>query len=205
MKSQLRKMIPATLLMQRLPKRCSNFVLLTFDDGPTPGVTELVMDKLEQYNTSGLFFMVGKFVKKHPELAKSVVERGHQIGNHSFSHDPATNNISKEIDKCQQIINEATETVCKYYRHPEGSINPGSLLLPRMKNLQSVYWSCDPLDWNCKTEADGIKAAHTLLDKVTPGDIILLHDFDTPTLALLDIVLPELAGRNLLPPPGGLL
>ncbi|MBT3317535.1 polysaccharide deacetylase family protein [bacterium] len=205
MKSQLRKMIPATLLLQRLPERCSNFVLLTFDDGPTPGVTELAMDKLEQYNTSALFFMVGKFVEKHPELAKSVVERGHQIGNHSFNHAPATHNISREIDLCQQAITEATGTVCKYYRHPEGSINPSSLLLPRMKNLQSVYWSCDPLDWDCKTEADGVEAAHRLLDNVIPGDIILLHDFASPTLALLDIVLPELADRNLLPPSGGLL
>jgi len=191
--------------MQRLPARNSNFVLLTFDDGPTPGVTELVMDKLEQYNTSALFFMVGKFIKQHPELAKSVVQRGHLIGNHSFNHAPATNNTSKEIDMCQQIIFEATGVICKYYRHPEGSINPSSLLLPRMKNLQSVYWSCDPLDWDCKTEADGIKAAHDLLANVTPDDIVLLHDFASPTLTLLDIVLPELADRNLLPPPGGLL
>ncbi len=190
--------------MQRLPARSSNFVLLTFDDGPTPGVTELVMDKLEQYNTSALFFMVGKFIEKHPELAKSVAERGHLIGNHSFNHAPTIDNISKEIDMCQQAITEATGTVCKYYRHPEGSINPSSLLLPRMKNLQSVYWSFDPLDWDCKTETDGVEAAHRLLDNVTLGDIILLHDFDTPTLALLDIVLPELADRNFLPPPGGL-
>jgi peptidoglycan-N-acetylglucosamine deacetylase len=205
MKSMIKQLIPEALLMRRLPKSHHRRVLLTFDDGPTPGVTESVMDKLEEFNTSAIFFMVGEKIQKHPELAKQISDRGHTIGNHTFSHNLDSKNSAHEIDLCQDILHQATGNLCKFYRHPAGSINLKSLFLPKQKGLQYVHWSCDPLDWDCKSNNDGIEAANRLLKSVKPGDIILLHDFDYPVLALLDVALPELKKRDLLQQPGEML
>lgn len=74
-------------------------VYLTFDDGPTPGITEWVLDTLDRYDAKATFFCLGRNVERHPELLQEILRRGHKAGNHTYSHikgwKQTTTNISR--------------------------------------------------------------------------------------------------------------
>lgn len=145
---------------------------LTFDDGPHHIYTPLVMDILEKYGIHGTFFLIGNNVMKYPEITRQIVARGHKIGNHSFTHriefKTGTADYKHEIQRFNEVINNAAGVQTRLIRPPWGVV-PTKLLFHCICNhLKLVLWSFDSLD--CKHEQNrGIKTA-------TSGDIILLHD-----------------------------
>jgi peptidoglycan/xylan/chitin deacetylase (PgdA/CDA1 family) len=153
-------------------KNCSKTVYLTFDDGPHPVYTPMILDLLDNLNIKGTFFLVGEQVEKFPNLACEIVRRGHQIGSHSFYHSAdlqkGISNYKLEINDCIETIFRATGRHTNLFRPPWGTISARLVAYCIKRGIIIILWSHDSLD--CKKELHNIR-----LD-VQDGDIVLLHD-----------------------------
>lgn len=149
-------------------------VALTFDDGPVPGSTELILDILEEHDIKATFFVLGQMVEQYPEIAKRIVDDGHEIANHTYSHPEMTRlseeNLLYEIGYTQSLIQEHTGTWPRAYRPPYGASNQ---YIRDTVGLEEVMWNIDTLDWQTRN-SDLITNA--VLTSVQDGSLILMHD-----------------------------
>ena len=121
-----------------------NYIGITFDDGPDLENTPKVLDLLSKYNVKATFFCVGKNIHKHPQIVKDIVEQGHVIGNHSYSHSNyygflSTKKIRDDIKSNEQIIHETIQLRTKFFRPPFGVTNPNIARVIRDFNL-ITFW-----------------------------------------------------------------
>jgi len=157
-------------------------IALTFDDGPSPGVTEPVLDALEKNGAKATFFMIGRRVKSSPDLAKRVHSAGHEIANHSYTH-PVLGKMSdeqvrQELQLCQETISGTVGITPTWFRPPYGSFRTSQGALTKAQKLGVVIWSVDPRDW-ARPGADVI--TRRVLGGSCGGDIILCHDLHAQT------------------------
>jgi peptidoglycan/xylan/chitin deacetylase (PgdA/CDA1 family) len=152
-------------------------VALTFDDGPDPASTPVLLDLLKKENIAATFFCIGERVAAHPRIAARIVEEGHLIGNHNYHHywhtalmGPAL--LSRDIEMTQKAVEEATGATPRLMRPPIGMTNPhyGKALL--RAGLILVGWDVRSLD----TRRTPRQAIERVLDQARDGSIILLHD-----------------------------
>jgi len=160
------------------PAAKSSAVAITIDDGPEPEVTGRVLDVLDEHGARATFFCIGERVERHPALARSIVARGHEIGNHSYRHRMSFSllgprGIASEVVRAQQAIGAVTGEVPRFFRAPAGLRNP--FLEPALTraNLQLVSWTRRGFD-------TVYGSAGRVLGSLTRGlqsdDILLLHD-----------------------------
>ena len=165
---------------------------LTFDDGPNPVYTPMVMDILDRFQIKGVFFLVGKDVIQFPEIARQIVNRGHLVGNHSYSHrielKKGITNFNDEIKRCNEAIFDATGISCRLFRPPWGIVTARLAFYCLYNGLQMLEWSFDSEDYKHEQNR-GITGAES-------GDIILLHD-DVPfALQILNNDIPILLDKG---------
>ncbi|MGZ9585721.1 polysaccharide deacetylase family protein [Paenibacillus marinisediminis] len=155
------------------PKRAA----LTFDDVPDRNFTAQVLDVLKEYHVPATFFVVGNRAEKNPDMIQRLVNEGHVLGNHSYSH----RNLPKESDavfheevlKTQQAVERITGGYrMQYIRTPYGNINEEQLKWLVSQKLKVVNWNVDSLDWK-GLNADQVEA--NIISHVKPGSIILQH------------------------------
>jgi len=174
--------------------------LLTFDDGPVPGVTEGVLERLQAARARAVFFVVGQTAAQAPHLLRTITDAGHAVGNHSWSHPgqawPAPGGYLADMRRCGDFIQTTTGRPCRLFRAPEGRLHPASLLGPGRQGMRHVLWSLDSNDWSSRHADDARRAADRVLAEVRDGDIILLHDFSPLVHDLLDVLLPGLQGQG---------
>ncbi len=155
----------------------SKAVALTFDDGPSPNSTPILLSLLKQYNYKATFFVIGEKAGKHPELITRIIEEGHSIGNHSWQHDSLL--MLRSHYRLRQDIKKTQDVLQNYgirpllFRPPAGVTNPRLKNILRDENLQTVTFSCRPLDYGNKKI---VHLADRIIGKLKSGDIILLHD-----------------------------
>jgi peptidoglycan/xylan/chitin deacetylase (PgdA/CDA1 family) len=152
-------------------------VALTFDDGPCPESTPVLLDLLDRYNFSATFFVVGKQVKKHPELLQQILARGHSIGNHSLRHDNllmlrGPKALRKDIHATQEIVRKF-EVRPLVFRPPVGITNPHLGRVLAAEGLIAIGYSCRALD---RGNRNINNLSGKIRGKLKPGDIIMLHD-----------------------------
>jgi peptidoglycan-N-acetylglucosamine deacetylase len=192
--------LASPLLVRRLPAPAADAVLLTFDDGPTPGVTEGVLVRLARHGARAVFCVVGERVEASPGLVRACREAGHGLGNHSHLHDmsrlPPPSAYLRDMDRCSAAILAAADCAPRWFRAPGGRMHPTSLLGPRSRGMRHLHWSVDPLDWCCRTPEQARETARRLADGIRGRDIVLLHEYDALILHLLDELLPGLAARG---------
>ncbi len=197
----VKSLLPSFLLRRRLPRRAGNSVLLTFDDGPTPGVTEEVLARLSPCGARAVFFLVGVKIAKAPDLVETIHRAGQAVGNHSFVHAAdfrwPGGESRRDLQRCQDLIRARIGRSPRLFRFPTGKISLPGLLLPLHLGLRSVLWSLDSLDWRCETAEQARRIGQEVGHRATRGDIILLHDFSSLILPLLDELLPLLRSRGL--------
>lgn len=162
-------------------------VALTFDDGPHPSNTLLLLDGLRERDVKATFFVIGKHTEGREDLIKQMSEDGHLIGNHTYSHIDLTklslSEAQEEIEKENATIEDITNGEVIYIRPPFGNWNGD---LEDISQMIPVMWTLDPRDWNVKN-TDKIVA--NVVKNVCNGDIILLHDYyRTSVEAALEIV-----------------
>lgn len=170
-------------------------VALTFDDGPTPGITDQIIDLLKQHRAKATFFCLGAKVERFPDLARRLTDEGYEIANHSFDHKMfhtlTTKKILQELTKTQNSIYRITHKKPVLFRPPGGSYNEQIVEAAKKAKLQLVLWSWDQdtRDWRRPRPA---KIVNHVLDHVSNGDIILFHDSHRNTVEALKKLLPLL-------------
>jgi peptidoglycan/xylan/chitin deacetylase (PgdA/CDA1 family) len=176
-------------------------VALTFDDGPHPVFTPRVLDILARYRIRATFFCVGLCAVAYPELVARIVEEGHHIGNHTWSHpylpDLTRDELLRQIDTTGEVLGGIAGTVPVMMRPPYASRTPEVLRWLADRDLTMVLFDVDTRDWTTPG-ADAIVAAVTTA--AAPGSIVLMHDAGgdrTQTVAALPRIVEGLLGREL--------
>jgi peptidoglycan-N-acetylglucosamine deacetylase len=163
-------------------------VLITFDDGPDPVNTLLILDILEKNNVRAVFFMTGIRMEKHPDIVKKMSEKGHLIGNHTFSHSNffpfySREKIVSELRKNALLIEKMTGKRTVYFRPPFGVTNPSIAYAVRKMDIITIGWSVRSFDTFLKEKE---KILSSVVKKVKGGDIVLFHDTVKGTVEMLD-------------------
>lgn len=173
-------------------------IALTFDDGPHPEHTLSILEILERFNAKATFFCIGKNAEKHPEILKTIIDKGHEIGNHSFSHDTwidfsSTATWQKEINRTETIIEKNTGVKSKLFRPPYGVTTPQLAKALKQTNHRVIGWNNRSFDTALKNKSLILKR---ILNRICPGGIILLHDTQEHTVGILEHLLQHLKQHN---------
>lgn len=175
-------------------------VYLTFDDGPSAHFTGPVLDVLAEHDATATFFFLGSAVRANPALAKRVVDEGHGIGNHSWSHKNLrklkAGPLKRELDRAQAAVLDATGVSPTCVRPPYGATDERVRKHTKSLGLGTELWDVDPRDWD---ERSAKAITRGVLQEVTDGSIVLLHDGGgdrATTLKALPKILTELKARG---------
>ncbi|MFJ7952572.1 polysaccharide deacetylase family protein [Lysinibacillus sp. NPDC096418] len=165
-------------------------IALTFDDGPHPKVTEQILNLLDKYQAKATFFMLGSRVQYYPDIAKDVLARGHEVGNHSWNHPVLTKlsieQVSKEYTSTAGAITQAIGQGPTVFRPPYGATNEtvnGQIPVP------VVLWSIDTMDWKHRNAQQLLPYVQNNLHN---NAIVLMHDIHQSTADGLEAVLTYL-------------
>jgi len=146
-------------------------VYLTFDDGPTPGVTPWVLDQLKQFNAKATFFCLGKNVQQQPIIYQRILNEGHAVGNHTHNHRRGWTTKSK--DYLDNIQTASQYIRSKLFRPPYGMIKTSQILKLR-HNYKIIMWNVLSRDYNQKISPE--ECLHNVINDDKPGSIIVFHD-----------------------------
>jgi peptidoglycan/xylan/chitin deacetylase (PgdA/CDA1 family) len=161
----------------------SNEAALTYDDGPNDAATPELLDLLAANNVRATFFMIGRFVREQPALARRVLAAGHLIGNHTYTHPWLHTRseavIREELRGCNEALEDALGVGVRYFRPPHGARRPVVLRIARELGLETVQWNVMGKDW-LPIGVDGIlgniERGMAVCRKAGRGANILLHD-----------------------------
>lgn len=164
-------------LIRRSPS-ADRRVALTFDDGPDAERTPEVLAALDESGAKATFFMIGRRAEERPDLVRAVLERGHEIGGHSFSHARTLpfalrRRQQREVAACAEALERAGAPTVRWYRPPMGFASPGFARAIERTALRPVNWSVASRDL---ADPDAKRIAERVLDRVRGGDIVLMHD-----------------------------
>uniref|UniRef100_UPI0025500D73 polysaccharide deacetylase family protein n=1 Tax=Lactococcus garvieae TaxID=1363 RepID=UPI0025500D73 len=169
-------------------------IALTFDDGPNPLTTPILLQTLKQEKVPVTFFALGEQAEKYPDIIKKEAEYGHEVGSHTWDHKDLVTLSSKdqkrEIQRASQFINKITGKDVKLFRPPYGSYNKDIL---NSVNLTAINWSIDTNDWRYTTSEPVISNA---IDAAHDGAIILLHDIHPWSVNAVPQIIKELKQKG---------
>lgn len=164
---------------------------LTFDDGPTPDVSEWVLEQLTAFNALGTFFMIGDNVQKYPDLAHQIIDGGHQIGNHTQNHYNGWKTDSKtylrNVLQGQQTISEYTGIQTELFRPPYAKITQGQA---RQIQRSHEIIMMDVISLDYLPRLEGEYCAQQVIKHAGPGSIVVFHD-SLKAWDRLQVALPE--------------
>lgn len=174
-------------------------VALTFDDGPDAVMTPRVLDVLREHGVRATFFVTGRSAERHPDIVRRIVNEGHAVGNHTWSH-TARWTVSSfsaavgEINRTQTAIERITGRIPALFRPPFGVTNPRIGRAVRAAGLQTVGWSIRSLD--TFEGRDRCRVCRRICRRLRGGDVILLHDRCRDADILLTMLLASLRGKG---------
>jgi peptidoglycan/xylan/chitin deacetylase (PgdA/CDA1 family) len=170
----------------------STAIALTFDDGPVPGVTERILDALRAHDVRATFFMIGEKVAAAPELAARVLQEGHELGHHTYTHRKMTDlpdaEVEAELDKTDAIFQQVLGRRAAWFRPPFGSLRQDQAVRVQKRDMRIAMWSVDSEDWRGEPPA---VVTERILTHLHPGAILLCHDVPV-TAESLDSTLTQL-------------
>lgn len=169
-------------------------VAFTFDDGPSNTYTKEIMDAFDSVDGKATFFMLGTQINMNKEIVKEVDKRGFEVANHSYNHKNlpllSDEEAYKEIMDTQDLIYSLIGKDPKLLRPPYGS-------LPKINvddfHMENALWNIDTLDWQSRN-AQAIK--NSILNNISDGSIILLHDIYEPSSQAIKALLPQLKAQG---------
>lgn len=154
-------------------------IALTFDDGPNPDATPLILDTLAEKGVRATFFVLGSHVERWPELVRRISSEGHQLGNHGYFHRKLQFKspfyVSRDIRLGIRAIRRAGAPAPRYFRAPHGFRSPWTTPIASRYGERTVGWSLGVWD----SDRPGVdEIVRRTLEGVSPGSIVLLHDGD---------------------------
>jgi len=182
-------------------------VALTFDDGPNPPFTNQILNVLKKYEIKATFFVVGERCEQFPETVKQIYSSGHELGNHTWSHNVLILKSSKfiynEINSTDKILRDLGYTEPIHFRSPKGMKFVGLAIILAKTNRDNILFNVVGWDWSCP----GVeKIVKNVVNSVSPGSIILLHDGNgdnnkeitdrSQTVAATEIIIQRLKKRG---------
>lgn len=199
-KTIAKRLIPRWLCATRLRPNAGNTILLTFDDGPHPEATPAVLDRLREHEARAIFFVVGNRIDRAPKMLSRILDEGHWLGNHTYSHPndrpmPYRQYLN-DLLKCQEAIFDLTGTRPRLHRPPAGQLPMASLFAPKKCGLVTMNWSRSAEDWLFRSDTAAVSRADEMMDEVDARDILLFHDERLHTVVALDRLLPALRSRG---------
>lgn len=175
----------------------SGYVALTYDDGPNGGTTTQLLNALRSAGMRATFFNIGSKVAQNPALTRSQVAAGMWVGNHSWSHPHLTQlsaaQISSELSRTQQAIQQAIGQTPRLFRPPYGETNGTVRQVEAQLGLTEVLWSVDSQDWNGASANQIVQAA----GRLQPGGVLLMHDAYQTTINAVPQIAANLSSRGL--------
>ncbi|WP_169713520.1 polysaccharide deacetylase family protein [Paludifilum halophilum] len=151
-------------------------IALTFDDGPDKQYTGQILDILKREKVSATFFVIGRMARKHPDMLKRIVQEGHVLANHSWSHryfpKLPMNQVEREIEKTNRVVKKVTGKEMTLIRPPYGAAD-GVRKKIHDKGFMIVNWDVDTRDWRSGRTAEAV--VKSVKKHAAPGSIILLH------------------------------
>lgn len=151
---------------------------LTFDDGPTTDLTRDLLDLLAKHDAHATHFLLGRHAEQHPELVRAIVNEGHRVGNHTYSHpDPWTTpqeELADELERTTTVLQDHTRRPIRALRPPYG--HPTGFLRQwcAAENQRMVMWDVMPGDYLQTATASQVSSF--VINHVRPGSVIVLHD-----------------------------
>ena len=150
---------------------------LTYDDGPNDPHTLRLLEVLARHNVKATFFVIGRYLKQRPDIARELVRAGHIVGNHTFSHPnlifASARQTAMQLRDCEQALTDAVGEHSRLFRPPFGGRRPATLKIARALGLEPVMWNVTGWDWKGKpTEYVEQKVRR----QIRGGDVVLLHD-----------------------------
>jgi peptidoglycan-N-acetylglucosamine deacetylase len=180
-----------------------NEIALTYDDGPNDLATERLLEVLARNNTRATFFLIGRYVRQRPQIARAVAAAGHLIGNHTMTHPwlawQSASRIRQELSDCNAILEDTLGVPVRYLRPPHGARSPLALRIARELGLTPVNWNILPGDWK---PIDATEIASRTMQKIAHNQRrnrasnIVLHDGGHTSLG--QPRLPTVEATNLL-------
>lgn len=167
----------------------TKYAALTFDDGPSGRFTQALLDGLSQRQVKATFFLCGYRVKQFPQIAKRILEEGHEVGCHGYSHKPMNSmsrrDMVQEITTTQSLLPEGAQV--RLLRPPGGCCSDSVTQVSKARQMPIVLWSVDPRDWATQN-AEAV--VNWVIRRAKDGDVILLHDMSnssvTAALGIID-------------------
>ena len=155
----------------------SRQIALTYDDGPNDPHTLRLLDVLAKHNINATFFLIGRYVRERPEIVREIVQAGHVVGNHTFTHPLLTlkneAQIRKQISDCRAALEDAVGEHSNLFRPPFGGRRPAVLRVAHELGLEPVMWSVTGYDWSAPPAA---VIERKIAKQIRGGDVVLLHD-----------------------------
>ena len=168
-------------------------IALTFDDGPNYN-TSKILEILNKYNVRATFFVLGSKINHNEKIIKTMDEYGMEIGNHTYSHKLMTSmsnlDIIKEVEDTSDLIYNIVGKYPNLVRPSYGSFNKK---IKESINMPIIIWNIDTLDWKSHNSK---KIVSRVMNKVSDGDIILMHDIYSATVRAVDILVPKLISEG---------
>jgi peptidoglycan/xylan/chitin deacetylase (PgdA/CDA1 family) len=156
-----------------------NTIYLTFDDGPTPEITERVLEILDNHHIKATFFCIGDNVRKHPEIVQKIISKQHSAGNHTYSHlkgwKTKTKTYISNTEACEIKLNSLFKIRnSKLFRPPYGKITPWQSYKLRKLGYKIIMWDVLSRDYDASISAE--KCYENVIKNVSSGSIIVFHD-----------------------------
>jgi peptidoglycan/xylan/chitin deacetylase (PgdA/CDA1 family) len=157
--------------------RGSRQIALTYDDGPNDLHTLRLLEVLAKHDAHATFFLIGRYVRHRPDIAREIVKAGHTVGNHTFMHPllifKSDAEIRKQLSECRAALSEAVGEHSNLFRPPFGGRRPAALRIARELGLEPVMWSVTGYDWNAPSASI---IEQKVGKQIRGGDVVLLHD-----------------------------
>lgn len=172
-------------------------IYITFDAGFENGNTAQILDALKKHNVKATFFLVGNYLETQPELVKRMVQEGHTVGNHTYSHPDMskisdTESFCAELQKNEALFEAITgQAMPKLYRPPQGKFCESNLQMACDLGYATVFWSLAYVDWYEDDQPTKEQAFEKLLPRIHPGAVVLLHSTSSTNAQILDELLTE--------------
>ncbi|MBR4296550.1 MAG: polysaccharide deacetylase family protein [Clostridia bacterium] len=177
-------------------------VYLTFDAGYENGNVEKILDAMKEEQVSGTFFVLGNLIEKNGDLIKRMVNEGHTVANHTYSHKNMTKvqsfeEFSAELQRLDDAYKELTGTqISKYYRPPEGTFNETTMQYAKRAGYKTIFWSFAYADWDNNKQMSTESAKEKILNNIHNGAVILLHPTSATNAAIMGDIIRELKSQG---------
>lgn len=157
-----------------------------------------ILETLDFYGVKATFFVLGTWAEANPDKLIKIFEKGHEIGNHSYSHKLPSRStkvqLAEEIDKCNDIVERLTGVKPQLYRAPSGDITESVLELAEDRNMYNIKWSVDSIDWKDTMTYDNI--LNRVIGRTQSGSILLFHNDTKHTAKVLPEIISSLQKQD---------